>query len=182
MNPIELKVARMRRKVSGREAADALGITTDGYFKKEHGNASITLEESLVLTRLFELSLWEFVTIFFDGDLPFLQDSNENYNFGEYVSPLKEARVRAGYSVEGVATVLGIPANAYSQREKGRVKISLEQCCKLSKLYRLSLQEFNDIFFRSILPYRNSDLLSYNNIIPQEGAGINAEASNNSSI
>ncbi len=182
MNPIELKVARMRRNITGKEAAKALGLTIDGYFKKEHGTAKITLSEAYILTKLYQLTLTEFVNIFFNGDLPFLQDRTDNCNFSDAAYPLKEARLRAGYTEEAAARELNIPTSAYKQREKGRVKISLEQCFTLSRFYRLSLQEFNDIFFRSGLPFRNSDLVPYKYIIPQKGVGINAEASNNSSL
>ena len=64
MNPIELKVARMRRNITGKEAAKALGLTIDGYFKKEHGTAKITLSEAYILTKLYQLTLTEFVNIF----------------------------------------------------------------------------------------------------------------------
>ena len=170
MNPIELKVARMRRNITGKEAAKALGLTIDGYFKKEHGTAKITLSEAYILTKLYQLTLTEFVNIFFNGDLPFLQDRADNCNFGDAAYPLKEARLRAGYTEEAAARELNIPTSAY------------KQCFTLSRFYRLSLQEFNDIFFRSGLPFRNSDLVPYKYIIPQKGVGINAEASNNSSL
>jgi len=158
MNPFELKVARMRRKMTGKDLAQALGLTVDGYFKKEYGDASISLNDAYVLTRHLQLTLPEFVNIFFDGNLPFSQDYDENYNFRDAAYPLKEARQRAGYSEEEVAEKLGITIPAYKAREKGRVNPSLEQCYTLSKLYSLSLSEFNDIFFRSGLPFRNSEI------------------------
>lgn len=182
MNPTELKITRMKRKVTGKEAAEAIGLSIDGYFKKEHGNAKITLAEAYVLTKLFRLTLTEFVDIFFDGNFPFLYDCDESFDFGGAVSPLKEARLRSGYSEEEVAEALGIKPSAYHAREKGGTRISLDQCYILSKLYRLSLQEFNDIFFASRLPFRNDCSESYKYIIPQKGAKINAEASNNSSL
>lgn len=174
MNPTELKVARLRRKVVGQSAADALGLTTDGYYKKEHGTAQVFLSDAFTLTKLYKLTLWEFVTIFFDGDLPFLQDSDRDCNFGEAAFPLKEARQRAGYTAAAVAAYLGIAESAYLQREKGRVRITLEQCAALSKLFGLSLNEFNDVFFRSQLPFGKEDLISYTHIIPQKVSVINA--------
>lgn len=175
MDHIELKIARMRRQISGREAADALGLTVDGYFKKEHGGAGVTLTDAFTLTKLFQLTLTEFVNIFYNGDLPFLQERREDYKFSEEAFPLKAARERAGYSEAEAALALGIPKSAYVQREKGRVRISLEQSYKLSKLYGLTLAEFNDVFFRSGLPFRNGDAVPYTRIIPQEAGGINAE-------
>ncbi len=174
MNTTELKVARLRRKVSGQIAADALGLTTDGYYKKEHGIAQISLSDAFTLTKLYNLTLWEFVTIFFDGGLPFLQNFDRDYDFREAAFPLKEARQRAGYTAAVVASYLGIAESAYLQREKGRVRISLKQCAELSKLFGLSLNEFNDVFFRSQLPFGKKDLISYAHIIPQEVGVINA--------
>jgi DNA-binding XRE family transcriptional regulator len=180
MNPTELKVARMRRKMVGQNAADALGLTVDGYFKKEHGNAQIFLSDAFTLTKLFKLSFCEFVTIFFDGELPFCQDSDRDYNFGETAFPLKEARQRAGYTASAVASYLGMTEKSYLQREKGGVRITLEQCYKLSKLFGLSLSEFNDVFFRSQLPFGKEDLISYTLSIPQKVGEINAKKSDES--
>lgn len=108
MNLIELKVARMRRNITGKEAAKALGLTIDGYFKKEHGTAKITLSEAYILTKLYQLTLTEFVNIFFNGDLPFLQSEAYNCNIGDAVYPLKEARMRAGYTEEAAARELNM--------------------------------------------------------------------------
>lgn len=182
MNHIELKVARMRRQISGREAADALGLSTDGYFKKEHGGAGVTLTDAFTLTKFFQLTLSEFTNIFFNGNLPFLQEERDDYNYREEAFPLKVARMRSGYTEQEIADTLGIPLTAYRHREKGRVRISLEQCYTLSQLYRLSLMEFNDIFFRSELPFRKDEFFSCNNSISQKAGMINAKKSDESSI
>lgn len=159
MNPVELKIARMRRKVTGKEAAKALGITVDGYFKKEHGNARITLEDAFALTVQFGLTFSEFVNIFFDGDLPFLQDRAESCRYADMAYPLKMARIAAHCTPKDAANALGIPVSAYKSRERGSARITLEQCSALSKLFKLDFDGFNDIFFRSSLPFRNSDFV-----------------------
>lgn len=178
MNPTELKVARVRRHIAGRNAAKALCLSMDGYYKKEHGEARVTLSDAFTLTKFYGLTLTEFVAIFFDGDLPFLQDSNRNCQFGERAFPLREARLEAGLTVEQVAANLGIGVDCYIKREKGRVRITLEQCAAISKMCGLSLDEFNDVFFRSKLPYRKEDLLDYKPIVPQKGGEVNAETGN----
>ena len=178
MNHLELKVARIRRKISGKDAGAALGLTVDGYFKKEHGDARLTLSDAFTLTKLFQLSLEEFTTIFFDGELPFLQNSDRDYKFREFAFPLKEARAQAGLSAEEVANTLGLPVPGYKKREDGRVRITLEQCRTLSKMFGLSMTEFNDVFFRSGLPFGKEDLASFTSIIPQKAREINVEASN----
>lgn len=182
MNHMELKVARVRRGLYGKTVASALGLTTDGYFKKEYGTAKFTLSDAFTLTKLMNLSLQEFVTIFFDGDLPFLYDSDRDCKFREKAFPLKEARCNANFTAQQVALALGMSEDNYIQREKGKVRISLEHSAVLSKMFGLSLIEFNDVFFRSQLPYRKSDLALYGNIIPQKAGEINAEASNNSTV
>ena len=96
--------------------------------------------------------------------------------------PLKKARERIGYSEEEVANKLGIPVSGYKDREKGRVPVTLVECAQLTKLFELSFDEFNDIFFRSALPFRKEDSLPYNHIIPQKVGEINAEASNSSRV
>lgn len=182
MNPIELKIARMRRKVTGKEAATMLGITIDGYFKKEQGSARITLEDALALTKLLNLSFSEFATIFFDGNLPLLYDGNEDCKYANMAHPLKMARLEARLTELEAAAALGISVSAYKARERGRARISLEQCAKLSALYKMTLADFNTIFFRSLLSYRNSDLISYGSIVTQNGGEINGSSSNNSGV
>lgn len=157
MNPTELKVSRVRRGLTGSEIANALRLTTDGYFKKEHGESRITLSDAFTLTMFMKLDLSEFVTIFFDGELPFLYDSNRDCEFGKFAFPLKEARLNANLTAEQVALRLGISETKYLSMEKGKLGISLEHCATLSKMYELSLPEFNDVFFRSQLPYRKAN-------------------------
>lgn len=165
MNITELKVARVRRGISGREAADAIGLTVDGYFKKEHGDARMTLPEIYVLTRKWGLTLTEFVNIFFDGDLPFLYDDEECCDYDLTVKPLRMARVKAGYTEEEAAQKLSISVGSYKEREKGKVRITLEECGKLSRMYHLTFREFNDIFFKSGLQYRKEDFDSFKHIV-----------------
>lgn len=182
MNLTELKVARIRRGVKAQEIANALDKTVDSYIKRENGNVRLTLSDVFTITNVLHLSLTEFVTIFFDGDLPFCKDSEEDYNFRQYAYPLREARKRAGCTEEKAAAALNLPLSAYRQREKGKVLISLTECATLSKMYGLSLDEFNDIFFRLNLPFRKSDLEPYTNIIPRSEGGINAKESYESCI
>jgi len=182
MNLTELKVARIRRGVKAQEIADALDKTVDSYIKRENGNVRITLSDAFTITKVLQLSLVEFVTIFFDGDLPFCKDNEENYNFRQFAYPLREARKRAGYTEEQVADKLNVPVSAYRQREKGKVLISLTECAVLSKMFNLSLDEFNDIFFRMNLPFRKDDLKPYTNIIPRNAGEINAKESYESRI
>ena len=60
--------------------------------------------------------------------------------------------------------------------------VTLVECAQLTKLFELSFDEFNDIFFRSALPFRKEAPLPYNPIIPQKVGEINAEASNSSRV
>ena len=175
MNLTELKVARSRHGIKAKEIADALGKTVDSYIKRENGNVGITLSDIIVITKVMDLSLSEFVAIFFNGTLPFLQDDREDYDFKQYAYPLKEARKRAGITEEEAAEKLQLPTSAYKQREKGKVLVSPVECAVLSKMYGLTLTEFNDIFFRSCLPFRKADLISFVYIIPQKAGVINAE-------
>lgn len=182
MNLTELRVARIRRGVKAQELADAIDRTVDSYIKRENGNVRVTLSDAFTITQVLQLSLEEFVVIFFDGDLPFSKDSEENYNFRQFPFPLKKARERIGYSEEEVAVKLGIPVSGYKDREKGRVPVTLVECAQLSKLFELSFDEFNDIFFRSALPFRKEDSLPYNHIIPQKVGEINVKTSNSSRV
>lgn len=174
MNNTELKVARMRRKITGREAGAILGKTVDGYFKKEHGEARFTPEEAMVLTLHFGLTFTEFIQIFFDGELPFVYAERESCDFRQAAKPLKTARLVAGVSIEDAAAAIGISLAAYKARDNGNVRCTLEQCRTLSKLFGLTFQAFNDIFFRSNLPYRKEDILAYDTIIQRSGGEINA--------
>ena len=182
MNLTELKVARIRRGVKAQVVADAIGKTVDSYIKRENGNVRVTLSDAFIITNTLKLTIDEFVLIFFDGDLPFCQDREENYNFNQFAFPLREARKRAGLTEEQVAEKLNIPVSAYRQREKGKVLISLAECAILSKLFGLSLQEFNDIFFRSNLPFRKYHSEPYTNIIPRIAGEINAKESYESCV
>lgn len=182
MNLTELKVARIRRGIKAQTIANALDKTVDSYIKRENGNVGITISDAFIITNVLHLSLEEFVTIFFDGDLPFCQESDSNYNFRQFAFPLQEARKRAGYTEAQAAETLNLPISAYRQRERGKVLISLNECAVLSKMYGLSLDEFNDIFFRMNLPFRKTDLQPYTNILARSEGEINAKESYESCV
>lgn len=148
MNCTELKQARRRRKIPGRAAADALGLTVDGYYKKEHGDAEVYVSDAFALTHLFGLSYAEFINIFFDGELPFLYDSSKNYKFNLQAFPIRAARLRAGLLPAQVSKAVGLSETTYRNREKGERSFTLYQCHTLSRLFGLSFDEFNDVFFR----------------------------------
>lgn len=175
MNLTELKVARIRRGMKAKDLAKALDKSLDSYMKRESGSVSVTLSDIAALTKAMDLSLSEFVAIFFNGNLPFLQDNREDYDFRQHIYPIQEARKRAGLTEEQVAERLRLPVSAYRQREKGRVLVSPVESAMLSKLFGLTLNEFNDVFFRSCLPFRNSDLSDFTHIIPQKAGVINAK-------
>lgn len=174
MNCTELKLARTRRKIPGRAAAAALGLTIDGYYKKEHGDAEVYVSDAFALTHLFKLSFSEFIDIFFDGELPFLYEGSRNCNFSMQAFPIRAARLNAGLTPAQVAKAVGMSETTYRNREKGERSFTLYQCQTLSKLFGLSFDEFNDIFFRSSLPFRSDGALDYDFIISQERREINA--------
>ncbi len=174
MNCTKLKLARSRRKIPGRAAAATLGLTVDGYYKKEHGDAEVYVSDAFALTHLFKLSFSEFIDIFFDGELPFLYDSSRNCHFGMQAFPIRAARMKAGLLPAQAAEAVGLSEATYRNREKGERSLTLDQCQTLSRRFGLSFDEFNDIFFRSTLPFRNKDPLDYDYIISQERSEINA--------
>ena len=100
MNLTELRVARIRRGVKAQELADAIDRTVDSYIKRENGNVRVTLSDALIITQVLSLSLEEFIAIFFDGDLPFSKDGDENYNFPSGSVPPQKG---AGENVQGTA-------------------------------------------------------------------------------
>lgn len=177
MNQTELKIARVRRGIKTKTVARAIDKTLDSYCKKENGRVKITLHEAAAITNVLCLTLSEFITIFFDGILPFCKYSENNYNFSRFAYPLRSARARAGISTQRAASALNLTVPLYLAREKGKSQISLNEAGVLSKLYGLSIDEFNDIFFRKNLPFCKVDLDSYNNSIAQNGGEINVKES-----
>lgn len=71
MNCTELKCARIRRKKSTTEMARAIGRSDSAWNQRERGETAVSLEEAGIIVKELCLSVEEFVTIFFDGDLPF---------------------------------------------------------------------------------------------------------------
>lgn len=71
MNPMELKIARIRRNKSATEMAKMVGITDSARITRERGKTRVSLEEAVAISRYLDLSEDEFYTIFFDGEIPF---------------------------------------------------------------------------------------------------------------
>lgn len=175
MNLTELKIARIRHKVKAKDIAAALDKTLDSYMKRESGDVGISRSDVVAITKAMGLSPSEFITIFFSGKLPFLQDSRDSFDYSSYIYPLVEARKRAGVTEEKAAETLRLPIAAYRRREKGQTVVSPVECAVLSRLFRLDYDEFNEIFFRSCLPFCKADFLDLTDSIPQKAGGINAE-------
>lgn len=80
MNPMELKVARIRRGKTKGDMARLFGITDAAWTKREQGQTRMSVDEAVKISRFLGLSESEFVTIFFDGVLPF-GNKTENISF-----------------------------------------------------------------------------------------------------
>ena len=65
---------------------------------------------------------------------------------------IKAARVRCGYTQKDVAEELGISCSSYSDKERGKTGFTDEEKTHISIMLRLSLHQFNDIFFEGKLP------------------------------
>jgi len=70
MNPVELKIARMRAGFTQTQMAKAIGITVNTYHLKELGRAAFSDDQKIAVTELLQLNLTQFNEIFFDGRLP----------------------------------------------------------------------------------------------------------------
>ena len=60
-------------------------------------------------------------------------------------------RLKNRYTQEKLASYLGISVASYSQRERGDIRFNVVETLKLSKLYGLSLDEYNEIFLQGDL-------------------------------
>ena len=77
MNPIELKCARIRRGKTTREMAEVIGNSMAAYNLRERGICPVTLEDARKLGPALGLSKDEFFMIFFDGDIPYRNDTED---------------------------------------------------------------------------------------------------------
>ncbi|MCI9507967.1 MAG: helix-turn-helix domain-containing protein [Oscillospiraceae bacterium] len=78
MNPIELKCARIRHGKTTREMAEAIGNSMAAYNLRERGVCPVTLEDARRLGPALGLSKEEFFTIFFDGDVPYREETEDD--------------------------------------------------------------------------------------------------------
>jgi len=68
---------------------------------------------------------------------------------------LKAERARNGLRQEDVAAALGITKANYSKKEKGVIRFTGAEMVGLMKLFRISIDQANDIFFPEIVPIGN---------------------------
>jgi transcriptional regulator with XRE-family HTH domain len=71
MNSLELKIARMRKKFSQQDMADAIGKSLVTYSKKERGEVKFSPDEISILSEKLGLTMEQTNDIFFDNNLPF---------------------------------------------------------------------------------------------------------------
>ncbi len=70
MKPLEIKVARVRLRLSQKYMAKQLGITPENYGNKERGSVRFTAEEIVIVSRVLGFNIAQVNDIFFDGGLP----------------------------------------------------------------------------------------------------------------
>jgi len=78
VNPIELKCARIRHGKTTREMAEAIGNSMAAYNLRERGVCPVTLEDARRLGPALGLSKEEFFTIFFDCDVPYREETEDD--------------------------------------------------------------------------------------------------------
>lgn len=70
MNPIEIRVARIRCGLTQKHMAEQLGISACSYSKKEKGEVRFTDPEKVAVTKVLGLTAEQVNDFFFDGKLP----------------------------------------------------------------------------------------------------------------
>lgn len=73
---------------------------------------------------------------------------------------LKAERYRVGLTQRQVGEELGITENSYQMKESGKSPFTVKEIVLLSKLYCMTYEKVNDIFFDNQLPIGNSSLPS----------------------
>lgn len=94
MNPIELKCARIRRGKTTREMAEAIGNSMAAYNLRERGICPVTLEDARRLGPALGLSKEEFFMIFFDGDIPYQEETEDGSSDAGDVAPQNGSGLR----------------------------------------------------------------------------------------
>ncbi|MFD5022261.1 helix-turn-helix domain-containing protein [Paenibacillus sp. NPDC058367] len=74
MLKISVKAARVNSGMKSKEAAKVLGLSANGYCKKENGHARFYVDEIVTLSQLFKIPVENF---FEAGCLPETQDKND---------------------------------------------------------------------------------------------------------
>ncbi|TZE83574.1 helix-turn-helix transcriptional regulator [Calorimonas adulescens] len=77
MKALELKLARMRKRLSQQDMADAIGKSLVSYSKKERGEVKFTPEEITIVSAKLGLTMEQTNDIFFDNNLPFRKSEDE---------------------------------------------------------------------------------------------------------
>lgn len=65
LNTLELKAARIRRGISQKEIAEALGTVVSNYSQKENGHTAMSVSDADKIARKLKLSGDEVMNIFF---------------------------------------------------------------------------------------------------------------------
>lgn len=91
MNAIELRCARLRHRKSANEMAKAIGKSVNTYNLKECGKRTVTLTEACVLSNALGLSEDEFVTVFFDGIVPYRKVTEDSHLDSRDMAPHSDA-------------------------------------------------------------------------------------------
>ncbi len=70
INTQELKADRARNEISATDLSKAIGLSADGYRKKERGDTEFKPSEIYAIAKALDLTLDRVNVIFFAGKLP----------------------------------------------------------------------------------------------------------------
>lgn len=65
---------------------------------------------------------------------------------------LKSKRVAAGFNQAAAASEVGLGLSRYNLKENGKYPFKIDEIAKMSKLYQLTVDDVNAIFFDGELP------------------------------
>ncbi len=140
--------ARERARASSQECANVLGISKDKYEAYEEGAENISLPELELLGRYLGVAVHmlrdeETRDNDFDVHLP---DATAYCTLRDRIigTQLRKARLKADYTQEEVAEMLGHSSSTISAYEYGKRSISLSELEVLSREFGVSMREFTD--------------------------------------
>lgn len=135
----KIRDLREDQDLTQKDVATLLGVNRSTYTMWELGDVNFPVDKLVTLAKTYHTNLEYMLDLSFNKREMLYPDHIDAKFIG---SQLRLVRLKMKKTQKDFAKILNIQQSSYSYYEDGKIRISVEKLIYLSKLFRISINEF----------------------------------------